>query len=59
MGTMIVVREDGSTDRIQAQQLTDWGYAGGAWQQLNAHDCPAREYCTLRFPGEEWPPRFQ
>ncbi len=60
IGPLIVVREDGSTSRIQASRVEGWAYQAGRWRLLGSGAvCPIDAYCDYHFPGEEWPPELE
>ena len=57
IGSIIIVREDGSTGVVQGSQTDRWIYHQGQWM-LRAGVTPLPgDYERTRFPGEEWPPQ--
>ena len=57
IGPIIVVREDGSTSQIQANQIERWIYRQGQWIPGQGVVPQPGDWVRPRFPGEEWPPQ--
>lgn len=57
IGPLIVVREDGSTSQIQADQIEPWIYHQGQWMPRGSIVPQPGDWTRGRFPGEEWPPQ--
>ena len=60
IGPRIVVREDGSTSQVQAEQVEYWVKHEGQWA-LYPHGPRVQPQVgdleNWRYPGEEWPPQ--
>ena len=57
IGTLMVVREDGSTGQVQANLVEGWLYHQGQWVLNKGVKPQPEDWVRLRFPGEEWPPQ--
>ncbi len=57
IGPLVVVREDGSTSQIPANQVDGWIYHQGQWRLNKGITPQPGDWVRLRFPGEEWPPQ--
>ena len=57
IGPVIVVREDGSTSQVQADQIQPWIYHQGQWMPRGGIVPQPGDWVRGRFPGEEWPPQ--
>ena len=57
IGPIIVVREDGSTSQIQAEQIERWIYRQGQWMPGQGVAPQPGDWVRSRFPGEDWPPQ--
>ena len=57
IGPVIVVREDGSTSQVQANQIQPWIYHQGQWMPRGSIIPQPGDWVRGRFPGEEWPPQ--
>ncbi len=57
IGSLIIVREDGSTSQVQANLVEGWIYHQGQWMLNKGVTPQPGDWIRLRFPGQEWPPQ--